>query len=323
MNAIPQSGTAACIVCNDPAHYSFSGRNRLLGGDERFDYCHCASCGTYFLHPMPDAAGVARFYPDNYVPEDDLNQINEIAPLKKAVLKRRHGYAHLRTGLLWDVLASLPGPWRKERAFDFVPGGRLLDVGCGNGRYLRSMKNLGWETAGVEFNQNSVEFCRASGLAVHHGDLVSAAFPAAAFDVITVRHVIEHIPTPQVFMAELARILKPGGTLVVETPNFSALGWLLFNTNWSASCIPQHVVFFSPDNLALLARQHGLQPRRCVLETGPKLILNTIDIALGNKGKGRPSRKIRWRRMLARLYVWLAEKSGRGDIIHAVFTRPA
>lgn len=322
MNGIPQNGATACIICNSPANYSFSGRNRLLGGYERYDYCHCPGCGVYFLHPMPDAEGVGRFYPDNYVPEDDLGQAKEVGPLKKALLKRRHGYAHLPSRFPYDLLAAILGLFQPSRSLDFVPGGRLLDVGCGNGRYLRSMKSLGWATEGVEFNRNSVEFCQASGLSVHHGDLLSARFAPASFDAITVRHVIEHIPTPQAFMAELARILKPGGTLIIETPNFSALGWSLFTTNWSASCIPQHVVFFSPGNLDLLARQHGLEPKSCYLETGPKLILNTIDIATGVKGKGRPSRKIKWRRMLARLYVWLAERSGRGDIIHATYTRP-
>jgi SAM-dependent methyltransferase len=182
------------------------------------------------------------------------------------------------------------------------------------------MRELGWEVQGVETNEQSVNFCLSTKLDVHHGDLTSACYPADSFDVVTLRHVIEHIPAPQSFMAELARILKPGGRLVVETPNFNSLGWVLFGPRWYATGIPYHVVLYSPDNLALLARQHGLLPERMNLETSPKLFLNSLDILFGRQG--RPSRKIKWRRLFARLFVWAAQRCGRGDVIHSTFLRP-
>jgi len=179
---------------------------------------------------------------------------------------------------------------------------------------------VGWQAEGVELNRQSAAFCRSSGLTVHHGDLASARFPSASFDVITARHVIEHIPTPHQFMAELARLLKPGGCLVVETPNFSSLGWALFGTKWYATGIPYHLMLFSTGNLALLARRHGLEPLNQDLETSQKLFLNSLDILF--ERKGRPSRKIKWRRFLARLFVLVARRQGRGDILHSTFRRP-
>ena len=219
-------------------------------------------------------------------------------------------------------MARLLSPFYGRRTVpDYVPNGTLLDVGCGNGRYLKSMRSIGWTVHGVEFNRRSVEQCRAAGLAVHHGDLSSAGLPQQGFDVITLRHVIEHIPTPQEFMAELAGLLKPGGLLIVETPNFNSLGWAWFSTRWYATGIPYHLMLFSPNNLELLAKQHGLALEDCFLETTPKLFLNSIDIVTGRQG--RPSRKIWWRRLLAKCYVWYAQKIGRGDVMHATFRRPA
>lgn len=288
----------------------------------RYDYYKCDACGVYFLHPMPDAAALAALYPESYVEPDDLQQTRAINPLRLARLKLRHGYAHLGVNPIAAIAARLTAPFHgADRAIEFVPGGRLLDVGCGNGRYLRTMRSLGWQVEGVELNRQSAEFCRSTGLSVHNGDLASAQFPSASFDVITARHVIEHIPTPQRFMAELARLLKPSGRLVVETPNFSSLGWALFGTRWYATGIPYHLMLYSPGNLALLAGQHGLVAVRQELETSQKLFLNSLDILFGRKGT--PSRKIKWRRFLARLFVRAAQRQGRGDVIHSTFRRSA
>lgn len=317
------SDRVSCPVCTSPSAYDFSGRNVLLKTDTtRYDYYKCDACGIYFLHPMPDEAALAALYPESYVEPDDLVQAKAINPLKLARLKLRHGYTHLNVNPFVAIVARLAAPFLGAgRAIDFVPGGRLLDVGCGNGRYLRTMRSLGWQVEGVELNRQSAEFCRSTGLSVHNGDLASAQFPSASFDVVTARHVIEHIPTPQRFMAELARLLKPGGCLVVETPNFSSLGWALFGTKWYATGIPYHLMLFSPGNLALLAGQHGLVEVRHELETSQKLFLNSLDILFERTGK--PSRKIKWRRFLARLFVWIARRQGRGDILHSTFRRSA
>lgn len=320
MNAeYAQTTPFPCPICGASAHYSHSGRDVRRTDHKRYDYHACQDCGACFLCPMPDEATVSGFYPEEYVKEDDPARPKRTSKLRQAELRRHHGYAHLRPGFAYRTLAALQAPFYRKPAIDYVAGGTLLDVGCGNGRYLKTMRGLGWNVRGVEFNRLSVEHCRRAGLEVHCGDLASADFPDASFDVITARHVIEHIPTPQAFMAELARLLKPGGILVVETPNYDSLGWSWFASRWYASAIPYHLMLFSPGNLTLLARQYGLAPRSVRLETSPKFFLNSVDNLAGPKG--RPSRKVKWRRMLARWYVWQAQKLGRGDVIYAAYVR--
>jgi 2-polyprenyl-3-methyl-5-hydroxy-6-metoxy-1,4-benzoquinol methylase len=316
-----QADHVNCPLCGSSSSYDFSGRNVLIRSDmTRYDYYKCDACSLFFLQPMLDQEALGNLYPENYVEADDLLRQKTVNPLKLAQLKLHHGYTHLRTHPMALLLAKIISPLhRSDRSIDFLPGGKLLDVGCGNGRYLRSMRALGWLVRGVEFNQQSVEFCLGTHLDVHCGDLASAHFSADSFDVITVRHVIEHIPAPHEFMAELTRILKPGGRLVIETPNFSSLGWGIFGAKWYATGIPYHVMLFSQGNLALLARKHGLVPIQEYLETSQKLFLNSLDILF--EKKGRPSRKIKWRRFLARIFVWLAQRQGRGDIIHSSFRR--
>lgn len=321
MNALyAETESFPCPICGAPAHYSHSGRDVRRKDHKRYDYHVCQDCGACFLCPMPDEATVSGFYPEEYVKEDDPARPKRTSPLRQAELRRHHGYAHLSPGTVFRALAALLAPFYRKRAIDYVPGGSLLDVGCGNGRYLKTMRSLGWNVRGVEFNRMSVEHCQRDSLEVHCGDLASANFPAESFDVIAARHVIEHIPAPQAFMAELARLLKPGGVLVVETPNYDSAGWSWFATRWYASAIPYHLMLFSPGNLTLLAQRHGLILRNMRLETSPKFFLNSIDNLAVRQG--RPSRRIAWRRWLARCYVWHAQKTGRGDVIHAVFARP-
>ena len=197
----------------------------------------------------------------------------------------------------------------------------MLDVGCGNGRFLTTMRTLGWDVQGVELSENGVKACRMSGLQVHHGDLASASLPDQCFDLVTVRHVIEHVPEPCAFVSDLARILRPGGRLVLETPSSKALGRQWFNTYWYPNDVPRHLFLFSPVNLERLGARFGLIKSGLIMETTPKNFLNSLDYLSRNHGK--PSKRIAWRRFLARAYVWLAQHSGRGDTMQITFIKPA
>jgi len=309
-----------CPVCANGAHYEFSGRDLMFDRRERYDYFECVSCGATFQYPMPSDEQIAAFYPETYCVFSEDKQQRRIGSFRRAVLRSRKGYQHLNASFPFRVLAALWGRFVSLGTPDFQDGGKMLDVGCGNGRYLLTMRTLGWDVQGVEFSESGVRVCRQANLPVHHGDLESAAFPGDSFDLITVRHVIEHIPDPQPFMRELVRVLKPGGRLVIETPNSQALGRAWLGGNWYANDVPRHLILFSPDNLSQLARNHGLNERLRILETSPKIILNSLDYVVKNQGK--PSKKRAGRRFIARLYVWLARRSGRGDTMQLTFVKP-
>jgi 2-polyprenyl-3-methyl-5-hydroxy-6-metoxy-1,4-benzoquinol methylase len=287
---------------------------------ERYDYFKCTDCGGIFIHPMPDIETISSFYPANYSVFDVESHIKKVSPLKQAILRHNNGYNHLSPSLHYRLAAAILAPFYRLATPDYIPNGILLDVGCGNGRYLSTMRSLGWNVQGVELSENGIKVCKASQLDVHHGDLVSANFADNSFDLITVRHVIEHIRDPRAFMAELARILKPSGRLVIETPNSNALGRSFMGANWYANDVPRHLILFSAENLGLLASAYGLRQSHVWLETTPKIILNSIDYAIGNN-TGKASNKIGWRRLASRLYIWLTRYSKRGDTIHSDFSK--
>jgi len=310
-----------CPICGEDARYDFSGRDLMFDHHARHDYFQCTGCAAVFQHPMPGAAAIASFYPPDYSVYDEQGRIRRMGAFRRARLQRLCGYAHLDVAWPMRFLAVLLNPLFASPATPaYVEGGRMLDVGCGNGRYLTTMRTLGWQVQGVEFSDDGMRVCRAADLPVHHGDLHSARFPDAAFDLITVRHVIEHIPEPHPFMSELARILKPGGRLVIETPNSEALGRAWFGANWYANDVPRHLILFAPGNLARLAGRYGMHKLSLEMDTTPKIFLNSIDYVMHNRDK--PSKKIGWRRILARCYTLIAKRLGRGDTMKMVLTKP-
>lgn len=309
-----------CPICDQDALYDFSSRDLMFNHFKRFDYHRCTHCALIFQQPAPEPETISSFYPDEYDIYEESTRLKKISPLRAAALYERAGYHHLKTDILHRLLVRLMDLFiSADIEIPYVSNGHLLDIGCGNGRFLHGMQQLGWTVKGVEFNASAVKTCRKSQLDVHHGDLFSAEFPDASFDAINLSHVIEHVPDPKALFIEMARILKPGGLLLLKTPNSQALGRALFNTNWFANEVPRHLYLFSQRNLQTLGEQCSLKMTNMQTSTSQKIILNSVDYVINNRGK--PSKRIGWRRLLAKPYVWLAQCKGRGDEIQVAFSK--
>ncbi len=100
-----------------------------------------------------------------------------------------------------------------------VQRGNLCDVGCGPGGVLKIAQEKGWEATGVEISAWAVQEGRKGGVKIHEGSLLDAGFPDNHFDAVSMFDVLEHLTTPRAYLREIHRIVKPGGVLVIETPN--------------------------------------------------------------------------------------------------------
>ncbi len=308
----------ACPICGDDGRYAFTGTDLLLDRPGKYRYNQCVTCGSVYQDPAPTPEEISSFYPAEYEPYRP-ERGKKPGVLKKAVLRDTFGYSHLHSRApRW--LGRLAGLSLYADSIPFRTDGNLLDVGCGGGKYIRSMQILGWEVEGVEFNPSAVQACRETGLKVFQGELSDAQLGDETFDVVTARHVIEHIPDPKPFVGEIFRILKPGGLMILKTPNNQALARRWFGTNWYANDVPRHLVLFSPSSLKLLAQRYGFQTQKIETFSSPKIILNSWDYLITNTGK--PSKKRKLRRLLARIYVMAAAATGHGDEIFGIFKKP-
>lgn len=313
-----QNLTSICPVCHGPGAHDFSSTDMMFGGDEVFAYHRCSDCGLVYQHPMPDGERIAAFYPDSYSIYREPAQ-PRFSRRALRTLKSRLGYRHLDTGATGNFLERLRAPKDVPEVVPFVPGGKALDIGCGNGEYLLRLESIGWQCQGVEFNDKAVSICRSHGLDVFRGDLKAAAFPSARFDFVSANHLIEHVPDPHELMDEIARITKPGGKVLIRTPNSESIGRSWLGVYWFANEVPRHLMLYSRDNLQRLAAAHGLESEQIFTPVKPKLLLRSLDYKFGNRGKPSEKRKL-WKWM-AQLYVPAAKLTGRGDELFALFRK--
>ncbi|VAW76809.1 hypothetical protein MNBD_GAMMA14-496 [hydrothermal vent metagenome] len=306
-----QDSTSICLICESTGTVAFSSTDLMFGGDRVFHYHHCGNCGLIYQQPIPDEAGIASFYPENYNIYTEPTHTT-FSTRKRLYLSNRLGYTHLDTS----------GDYRPQIVNDvipWVPNGKLLDIGCGNGEYLLRMKSIGWQCKGVEFNDKAVSICRKHDLDIFQGDLAAASFNDASFDFVTAHHLIEHVPDPHTLMKEIVRITRPGGFVLIRTPNSESLGRKLLGRYWFANEVPRHLLLYSEHNLKLLAEQHGLKCNRTLQPIKPKLVLRSLDYKFGNRGK--PSEKTKFLRWASKLYIPAARLSRRGDELFMLFTR--
>jgi len=147
--------------------------------------------------------------------------------------------------------------------------GLWVDVGASSGKYLVAARKNGWAVAGAEINKAKVDFCREHhGLDVFYGTLAEAGYPDGFADVVSYRHVLEHIHDLHGEIAEARRILKPGGMLFVEVPHY---GGVKSYTDWAQAFlrlipkerlfryVPAHLYYFNRKQIIALFDHSGFE----------------------------------------------------------------
>jgi 2-polyprenyl-3-methyl-5-hydroxy-6-metoxy-1,4-benzoquinol methylase len=169
---------------------------------------------------------------------------------------------------------------RRKRVEKYKRNGRILDIGCGRGVFLNVMKKNGWTVAGTEYDRNTAEFITKNfNIHVVTGNPMDWGFPPESFDVITMNHVLEHMPDPKIAIDECSRLLVKGGLLVVAVPNITSLQSSSGKHLWFHLDIPYHLYHFSEEGLASFLEKHSfhqMKIRRFDLEYNPFGWLQTL-----------------------------------------------
>lgn len=253
----------ACRLCGSTGSVLYSDlTDRLFAAPGRWQLKQCPrpDCGLVWLDPAPLPEDVGLAYQEYYTHPEP---VGVVAKLKYLVLSR--GY---RAAIA--IPAILLGKYKERREFKLmflrqVQPGRLLDVGCGDGAFLALMAERGWQCSGIDFDPAAVQAGREKhGLDLRAGDFQSGSFEPTDFDVITMSHLIEHVPDPVACLDKCRQLLRPGGRLVVTTPNIHSLGHQHFKRDWRCLEPPRHLHIFAPHLLAECARRAGL----AVMRTG-------------------------------------------------------
>lgn len=221
----------------------------------------CAACGLAYLDPRPDRASIGMAYKtyfthDESLDDDPLNAGQGIMQrAKQSVLKQyitlRFGRARHWRDTALGYLVYLHS--RQRVAFDSAmrhlpkPGAlhRLLDVGCGSGRFMAWARAAGWCCSGTEVDRVAAGIARSRGFRVFDGDLAKLAVTGKRFHAITISHVIEHVHDPEALLLHARQLLEPGGVLWIETPNLNSHGYDRFASAWQGLDPPRHLQLFN------------------------------------------------------------------------------
>ena len=195
--------------------------------------------------------------------------------------------------------------------------GRLLDFGCGVGRYVAQMAAAGWRAEGLDLSGDAVETgCRA-GLALHQGTLPGAGLPAQSYDAIMMWHALEHVPSPMATLCAAGELLRPGGRVVVVSPLCDSLAARWFGPAWYAHGeLPRHLTHFTRRTLRRHLEAAGLRVERVRSVRRPTFFRRSFGYLADDTGRGLHRRLAR-SGLVARAASYLALLLGRTD--EAVF----
>lgn len=219
---------SSCVACGQPVGTG--------AGDSRADprLGRCERCGLRWLLDPPTGPDLDRLYTSGfYVP----------APPRGGAL----------VGTLHRVNNAI-----RLRELAELDTGRLLDVGCGKGRFLAAARDAGWDAVGIEFAHASAEAARANGVEVHESDFLEVSMPGD-FDAVTMWHVLEHLPDPAAAVARAADLVRPGGRVVISVPNIDSLQARIGGDSWFHLDLPRHLFHFGPGSLTALVERAGLR----------------------------------------------------------------
>lgn len=221
--------TPRCALCDAPCRRRFAAKGH--------DVYRCEACDLEFVWPTPAPEAIAAVYARGYFTGPGAGY--------EDYFERERGIAARKAGARLDRLAALGHG-----------AGRLLDVGCAAGYFLEAAAARGYDVAGVEL---SAEARAQSPAALRDRIAPSLASVDGGFDVVTLWDVLEHLPSPDAALAEIAPRLAPGGALGLVLPVLGSVNTRVAPRTWDQYKPPEHLWFFSRAALRALLARHGME----------------------------------------------------------------
>lgn len=197
----------------------------------------CSDCGSGRTWPPVPAEAIGEWYPQVY-----------------------YGTRNVRFNPLFEALTR----WFRRRRADAVrrysQPGRVLDVGCGRGLTLASLRDHGYQPLGIELSDIAAYHAREQlGLEVRIGDFLALELEPESFEAIIFWHSLEHFADPIAALDRARRLLKPGGLLVIAVPNMDSAQARISGPQWFHLDVPRHYVHFSDRGLRRALEKRGFR----------------------------------------------------------------
>ncbi|OGP75339.1 MAG: hypothetical protein A2W09_07210 [Deltaproteobacteria bacterium RBG_16_50_11] len=276
-----------------------------------YHIARCKACELEQTVPLPTLIELRSLYADYY----------NFGGEKRTI------YTGIREWFLFSPLYRLWLGFDGDISFHERNGqGRLIDIGCNEGRGLVLYRSRGFEVEGFETNETAASVARAKGFRIFT-DECSTLSQTKPYDVAVLSNVLEHALDPGEMLSFVHRILRPGGQVWISCPNVES--WLrsLFGRAWINWHVPFHLVHFTKYTLTSLLRKYGFEIREARQKTPALWVAHSIIASLFAK-PGKPTKQLRDPFLIVSLallirgllfpVLWLGNKLGRGDCLVVV-----
>lgn len=299
-----------CIVCDGKEFiYLFKTHDRMFNISGEFIVKRCKLCGLIFTDPQPTQAILKKHYPSkDYYSYQDTEKKGFFYHLRSYLVK--HYYKPtLFSYIFSSLIQNVPAMPKKQ-------GGKILDVGCGTGDTIALLKELGWDVYGLEIDKKAVLIARERGLLhVKYGGYEEIdSYPNNYFDAIRLYHVIEHLDNPTACLQMIYKKLKPGGEIIMGTPNVDSLTSRVFKKLWYNLDIPRHLFLFSPKTLSRITKKEGFSHIKIEFCSAGGFVGSIVYILNNFTKKRYDPNNFLWLFFVFYPFEWLFDKLRIGDI---------
>lgn len=235
-----------CPVCkSDSIQPALKATDHTVSQEE-FSIWHCSNCTARFTQDVPEQEDISSYYASaDYISHSDTKEgiINSLYHLvRKRTLASKRKLVVKQTG---------------------VDKGEILDIGCGTGAFLDTMKKAGWNTTGLEPDAAA----RVKAVELYdinpQEPLKLFELPAASYQSITMWHVLEHVHQLHEYIEQIATLLAEKGKLFIAVPNYTSKDAAIYGEHWAAYDVPRHLYHFSPQSIEKLLKTYNLKLITC------------------------------------------------------------
>ena len=235
-----------CPICNsNQIKEQLSAKDHTVS-QNNFSIWHCNACSARFTQDAPAQKDIGAFYAsDNYISHSDT---------KKGIINNLYHIVRKRTlGAKRRLVINEVG----------IMKGTILDIGCGTGAFLNTMKEAGWNFTGLE--PDTVARKKAAELYNIHPQASEKLFELepASFNAITMWHVLEHVHELHAYIKKIGELLAPNGKLFIAVPNYTSKDAGIYKEHWAAYDVPRHLYHFSPQSMEQLLSTYNLKLTAC------------------------------------------------------------
>lgn len=230
-----------CLVCGSNHFEPFLVCKDYTVSQENFNIVSCKSCGFKFTNPRPEDSVIGNYYKaESYVSHSNT---------KKGIINK-----------LYHLVRSYTLKKKVSMVNSYVSRGTILDYGCGTGMFLKSCKDNGWESFGMEPDDSARKIASEHGLNVFSDKArIQTYISDKQFSAITLWHVLEHVTDMNETLSFFKSKLKKDGVLIIAVPNHVSYDAKSYKEHWAAYDVPRHIYHFDVKSMSSLLSNAGFK----------------------------------------------------------------